>query len=429
MESTKAVNNMLSFIVWLIAFNSYIQLSNSVSIITASNKPQRVHWSSATNSQRDQFKLPSSIIVSTSLGLRDRPKPGEANTDNGNKRHQVIPAVEENRGTAGQYGVRDKIKFYKLECTKGSTCSSVIPARNAKRAPMRASRFSPEQLARYFRLFNPSNKDTESRKSASPVNSVNKNEGPGNKREGRHFENYWPSSDQRPQSHQYVQLINDFKQSFPSKAKVTKYETISSSHRISPELNFPTRRPAKRPTDTTARPWWEEIDSVYPDSENDSDKISYPNYPPSSISRPVSIQSPTTSHHSTGNKGSWRRYGTSTVSQLNKNTGEWEKVSTSNTQLNGSSPSARPLGTKDDVYKASAALTVLGVSDREPHSAFIDSVAHKPQTILVPSSDPDKPPHKIETDNTPAAVTQTGVTFTVFRPKPSTPSNISSHKW
>ncbi|CAL4236648.1 unnamed protein product, partial [Meganyctiphanes norvegica] len=417
MKTNNIVNKMKTFAFWLLVFNSYITFSNSVSIITASNKPSRVHVSSPTYSQSNKKGLPSSIIISTSFGISNRPKPVEANTVSGDSRLQVISAVEENRGT-GQIGVRDKIKFYRLECSKGRTCSSIIPARTTTPPPMRASRFSKEQLRQYFRLFNPYDKDFESRGSAPPINNLNKNERPGNKREQRHYDNYWPGSNYRPQLQQSVQ-------SLPSRAKVVKYETLPSNPRISPELDFPTRKPARQHIESTTRPWWEEIDSVYPDSDNESDKILYPNIPPRPISRPVTHQPQHLSQHSTGKKGSWRRYGSSTVSQLDRNTGEWVKVSSSNTKLDGSAPSSRPLGTRDEVYKASAALTVLGVSDREPHSAFSDSTAHKPHTVLVQSADPDKPPHKIETDERPnIPATQSGITFTVFRPKPST-----SHIW
>ncbi|XP_064097917.1 uncharacterized protein LOC135209172 [Macrobrachium nipponense] len=407
----------------------------------------------ATFNRKDGKALPSTIIISRPLGLRTDPHKGSEKEEEKEKdddftegSFSVIPQREETPGK-GEVSVEPNIQFYKIECSKGRSCTAIIPARTTTISPPSIP-FTKLELKKYlsqFGLYNgfPYDDDFEATGSPEPIKEnegakyFNKHAGINHSVDrafGTNNRNYWPGSEYRPGNQ-------------PSRGQVFKYQGSDSHSEFptqSPFPNFSTSRPSpdfqmrpiEFPTqypslDTATRSpvnKWDKFTADLPIRKPDNkwgevrplpndrfhgqhshelpspfgyedDSIRPPNGPP----RPPSPIRTTT--RPTTYDGVWNRYSMSTVSQLDKDTGEWVKVSSSSTRLDhglfnlsedGSPSPPGPLPPATHHTKAS--LTVLGISDREPLSAFGDSDANKPHVLSVPSANPGSPPEMIETD-------------------------------
>ncbi|KAK7080287.1 hypothetical protein SK128_016200 [Halocaridina rubra] len=374
----------------------------------------------STYKLKDGKALPSTIIISRPFGIKEESSKDSAENDPSQGSIKIIPSRDKVTN-AGDMDLKHNIKFYTLECEGGRSCSAIIPARQNHPPNPPQIPFTQTELKQYLAQFGlydgfPYNDDYEN--SGTPVR-------PNGDESDRAFgssqydgSNYWPGSSYRPgyqpSKTQVVKLQPNKNVNsrpfvdFPTKMPMPNFSTRR------PMLDFPNRRPESDWTRITqSHPTrkpdnkWEKIPAIRP-IQNDrfsnplshgvnSDAILPPYGPP----RPSPPPRPTTSRPAAFD-GIWNRYGVSTVSQLDRDTGEWVKVSSSSTKLDQGIfdyPDTSSSGTLSPAtYHAQASLTVLGISDREPHSSFSNVHANKPHKVKIPSAYPGKPPETIETD-------------------------------
>ncbi|XP_068215696.1 uncharacterized protein [Palaemon carinicauda] len=397
----------------------------------------------ATYTRKDGKALPSTIIISQPLGLRTDPQK-DSNADEGKKDEftegsfSLLSQSEESPGK-GEISVNPNIQFYKIECSKGQSCTAIIPARTTTISPPSIP-FTKLELKKYlsqFGLYNGFQYDDNFEASGSPER-IKENEGTKffnkhagvshhsvDRAYGTNNKNYWPGSEYRPgnqpsRGQVFKYQVSDPISDFPTQSPFPSFSTSR------PMPGLPLRRPIEFPTqypsfDSTTRSpvnhlpmrkpdiKWGEIRPLTHDKFHGHNTHELPSplgYDDEGIRHPHRRPSPIrTTTRPTAYDGVWNRYGVSTVSQLDKQTGEWVKVSSSSTRLDHGlfsipgdekASSSGPLPPATHHTKAS--LTVLGISDREPLSAFGDSDVNKPHVVSVPSANPGSPPETIETD-------------------------------
>ncbi|XP_069180445.1 uncharacterized protein [Procambarus clarkii] len=402
-----------------------------------------LYMAPASYTRKDGKALPSTIIISKPLGIRTSPA---KNTESPVVFSIASEEEDDDDSRDGSLGLQPNIKFYKIECTSGRSCTSIIPSRSISHDRITAMDrttarpFTDEDIKNYLKQFSlkngfPYTDDYES--SGTPKS-------PEESEESRHLvetddtldhetqrafgtthfnrPGFWPGSAHRPR---------------PSKGQVFKYEQYFPS-----EINHPAgvSAPERRPPFN-----WDKISESFPPrnptkewqnarplGHRPSDKHSRPqHYQPSQLSRPHQSSRPYPEYDSNDQsdhfpfdspefssvttvrpapyEGVWKRYSTSTISQHDKDTGEWVKISTSNTDLDQGvfkRPSNIPDKLSETTHQAKASLTVLGLSERRPHSAFSARLPHGTRVMEVPSALPGRPPALIETDGSNVAKTE-----------------------
>ncbi|XP_071520126.1 uncharacterized protein [Panulirus ornatus] len=388
----------------------------------------------ATYTRREGKALPSTIIISRPLGVREDPKDDE-----------VSIASEEDHSSEDDLDLKSNIKFYKIECTSGRSCTSIIPARTATARPPPSRAYDDIDIRKYLAKFSlrdgfqytddfessgtPKEDETERHFSNHPATSSLDPSNPRAFGSSDHaMSNYWPGSAYRPRP-------------LPSKGLVFKFQQYEPPRRTSSIDDFPNRRPAIQwdkiyesfPSRRPAMEWQKVPSQTFvtkkkkkPLRPHRPSRPSEPSWPYQSsrpnqqssrphvpferndniIFPPYDLPRPSTTTRTTLRPppydGVWNRYSTSTVSQLDKDTGEWVKVSSSSTQLDKGvfeRPTISPNTLPSPSYHTVASLTVLGLSDvRQPLSTFHDSTARDTHLVEVPSALPGRPPALIETD-------------------------------
>lgn len=399
----------------------------------------------ATYTRKDGKALPSTIIISRPIGVRDDPEKNPLK-DFPQDSLTFVSAAEGDDSREGSVDLKHNIKFYKIECTSGHSCTSIIPAHTTTPPPLNLKPLSDAELQEYLEQFSlrkgfQYSDDFES--SGNPSVPEDSDEGlDGDTSEERSFggnsqKGYWPGSMFRPGSK-------------PSRGQVFKYQSVSGSRNHGPQ--DPIRMPLltwdhisgdfpSRPTNTWERPYtrpsnaqsYGPFPTRRPSEKNPRPQMLKPLpthddaiLPPYGPPRP----SPRPTKRPPAYDGVWNRYSTSTVSQLDRGTGKWVKISSSNTHLD-QKPYGEPARPADPhqqpTHHASASLTVLGVSDRQPHS-FPNSQRNSSHMVEVPSALPGNPPETIETggDYVPSFAS---VPLSVIAPglfRPLTPAPASS---
>ncbi|XP_050737121.1 uncharacterized protein LOC127008779 isoform X2 [Eriocheir sinensis] len=306
-----------------------------------------------------------------------------------------VPRSSQPQNGSPEIGVSPNIKFYSLSCTSGKPCSTIIPAPTPSRSSRLSgtkSPFSEEQVRRYLQQFSLRNgfqysKDFEdsgrpkelsdsaerSRLLRDPKMVLLDYSGKQNEQEQ---ESWWSDPASQPgrvyKHQQYRPKVYDWasvQASFPSRWSAT------ATHQGLPGSGV---------------------------SHHDRHEDHHASFPPrpSSIllQQPSKIYDPGHSSYDHGHSrypskspqsGTWRRYSSSTITQLDKDTGEWVKVSSSGPHHNGEVLKSSP------TQKKQVQLTVLGVSDDLDASDGGDRGMH---VVMKPSSLPGMPPAFIETD-------------------------------
>lgn len=434
-----------------------MQTTHSLVIKQEPHLDTELYVAPATYTRKDGKSLPSTIIISRPIGIKGGKDTIKEDFSQGT--FTVIPSSDEDM-SQGNIGVNPNIKFYRIECTSGQSCSSIIPMKTNPPNPPNPPEipFTELELKKYLAQFGlydgfPYSDDYEN--SGSPERPIETDDNYDTDRAfgsvNYNSNDFWPGSQYRPQSqpskgqvHKFQHYdsgassrpISDFPtrrptadfftrrpvSHFPTRRPYSDFPTQRPSpglHTRRPVSDFPTRRPSIGWSVDTEDGKWEKVQTlstvqndrfqnpIRPHHSSRPQELPKPFsydddtiYPPDGPPRPSSP--PRTTAHPTSYDGMWNRYGLSTVSQLDKETGEWVKISSSSTQLEHglfdlpkTVPSANlPPAT----HHTKASLTVLGIRDRQPHSTFPDSNAHKSHVIKIPSSHPGNPPETIEID-------------------------------
>ncbi|XP_042207975.1 uncharacterized protein LOC121856444 [Homarus americanus] len=367
----------------------------------------------ASYTRKNGKALPSTIIISRPLGVhtqsKDHSSEGSFSTDS------VEDDSEDSRDKS--LDIQHKIKFYTIECTSGRQCTSIIPARTSNTERPTAKPFTNTDIKNYLKQF--SLRDGFHYSDDYETSGTPKRPTETERREserafgGSTFfdsSDYWPGSEYRPQP-------------LPSKGQVFKYEQYDPTRPSRPTSpSFPGRRPTTNwdkisesfPTRSPAIEW-QRVRPIRPGYNNKPFRpqrhrpFQYP--PPHQLSHTylfddrddvISIPSTATTPRPAPYDGVWNRYSTSTVSQLDKDTGEWVKISSSNSHIDQGvfkKPTTPQYILPNPSHHAKASLTVLGLSERTPHATFTDHGSQPgPHVMEVPSALPGRPPALIETD-------------------------------
>nr|XP_027220426.1 uncharacterized protein LOC113812700 isoform X2 [Penaeus vannamei] len=398
----------------------------------------------ATYTRKDGKALPSTIIISRPIGVRDEPEKDPLR-DFPPDALSFVGAADDSR--EGSIDLKHNIKFYKIECTSGRSCSSIIPAYTTTPPPLNLKPLSDEELKEYLEQFSLRNgfqysDDFESSGSPSVPEESDFDGASEERAFGGHSDRgYWPGSRFRPGSqpsrgqvfkYQSVSGSRDHETQDPFRSPAVTWDQISSDFPSRPTNSwdrlsnkrpsnaqsygpFPTQK-TRRPSEKNPRP--QMLKPLAPHDDAILPPYGPPRPPPRPTKRPASYD------------GVWNRYGMSTVSQLDRDTGRWVKISSSNTHLD-QKPYSEPPRPSDPqrapTHHASASLTVLGVNDRQPHS-FPSHERNSSHTVEVPSALPGNPPETIETGGG-YAQSFASVPLSVIAPglfRPLTPAPASS---
>lgn len=398
----------------------------------------------ATYTRKDGKALPSTIIISRPIGVRDEPEKDPLR-DFPPDALSFVGAADDSR--EGSIDLKHNIKFYKIECTSGRSCSSIIPAYTTTPPPLNLKPLSDEELKEYLEQFSLRNgfqysDDFESSGSPSVPEESDFDGASEERAFGGHSDRgYWPGSRFRPGSqpsrgqvfkYQSVSGSRDHETQDPFRSPAVTWDQISSDFPSRPTNSwdrlsnkrpsnaqsygpFPTQK-TRRPSEKNPRP--QMLKPLTPHDDAILPPYGPPRPPPRPTKRPASYD------------GVWNRYGMSTVSQLDRDTGRWVKISSSNTHLD-QKPYSEPPRPSDPqrapTHHASASLTVLGVNDRQPHS-FPSHERNSSHTVEVPSALPGNPPETIETGGG-YAQSFASVPLSVIAPglfRPLTPAPASS---
>ncbi|KAK4289547.1 hypothetical protein Pmani_037487 [Petrolisthes manimaculis] len=338
-------------------------------------KPQDHHHASFSFSQDFQLSRPHIKIQQS-----------EEKTQEASEEQVEAPEFQGGTGST-TVGVKDKIKFYTLECRVGEACSAIIPA-PAPFTPRPAARaFSPEQLKRYLAQFSMRsgfgyNDDFE--ESGKPSDDPDPNPPRSSSRRALQpysildDPNFWPGSQYRPR-----------RGVFPSRGSVYKYQAYR------PNLDYTWEK--IRPDEQRPQVWNDYQQSTpYTDAHTPYRPHNKPKPSPFTDTR----QRPSNRPSGEVKKGTWGRYGTSTVAQLDKNTGTWIPVSSTTLHLpsNGPSPTQAPthLSGFSPPQRTQVKLTVLGMDEPHPSRPFSSSHSQG-HSFQHPSGLPDGSPALIET--------------------------------
>ena len=324
----------------------------------------------------------------------------------------------------------DKINFYTIKCSSGELCSSIIPAQivTTTEAPQRKR--TAEEMRRYLRSYNLGNGFGYNSQGGEP-DAASKYFDDHKKekeklrearqlrfRDFRDYEDFWPGANLRPNRQRQPKKISNIPSIFPEvgSQNPSALSSLSSSwprgvNIVTRPSLFPQRREEGRSfTSQLPFPTFENsLEWPYSDFKNPDSKEFKQNYD-GYFDHSSEIKSPSENWHKKSKQkpknkdGEWRLFSTSTVSQLDKQSGKWKKVSTGSNKVNTA---------KNDKYFPS------GHDYKRPFSQYRPPV--KPQK-------PYKKPSKGSTtlEQTITGLTVLGVTEqTPYRPPSTHRPNIS----
>ncbi|XP_018025496.1 uncharacterized protein LOC108681040 isoform X2 [Hyalella azteca] len=342
-------------------------------------------------------------VVSNDAKLGDRIKTHDA---------PIIEQTEPSGPTLVSIGDNnEKINFYTIRCREGVSCSSIIPAQVVPReTETEEGHRSVEETKRYLRRLNLSNgfgfnEESRSTDVASSYFEDEKNERKSKQllfRDFRDYDDFWPGSQYRPMQLDQPKRDSNrrhFRDSFEGR-DYRNPELISSItkdlplglHIIAPLNLFPgsifegrkysSQIPSPIFSNALEWPYASADDSSRSVASNSQSHVSHSIKVNPANRRP--LQSSKTKFANKKQKpNGWSRFSTSTVSQLDRNTGSWHKVSSSSSKLDSDgvqykppvyvpygsnsrpfTSAAKPGSGSDSTYQhTSTGLTVLGVTE------------------------------------------------------------------
>ncbi|XP_045124768.1 uncharacterized protein LOC123512427 [Portunus trituberculatus] len=391
-----------------------LAMSNGLRVQDALDRDTVLYQVPSTSTRRDGRALPSTIIVSSPMLLKVRPKgaaspPKASQEAEDDTKYSYIPLSssktqeepEESAAPAKEnpnpvntkesgVGVKSKIKFHTIHCTSDKPCSTIIQApvkphnyisstTTTNSSSSRRQPFTQEQIKRYLQQFSLRQGfryGKEFEESGTPDASRGPSRGrmllrdpkwvlleQDSKYEGQDpwYDEPWsPGSVYRYQTYRPEGFD-------PHKSPVTDWDSVYASF---PSRHSTTGRPKYSPP---SRP-------LTPDTDNSE----------TSGRRPSRPRRPSTN-------GVWSRYSTSTITQLDKNSGQWVKVSSSGPHKDKSwqFPSH-----SHPTQQTQVQLTVLGV-DEDLDTPRGNGVKPETHMVVKPNDVPGHPPAVIETSSLP----------------------------
>ncbi|XP_063890033.1 uncharacterized protein LOC135116478 [Scylla paramamosain] len=390
-----------------------LAVSSGLRVQEAPGRDTVLYQAPPTSTLRDGRALPSTIIVSSPMLLKVRPKgtpssPKASQEAESGTKYSYIPLSPsktpeepaapskdtpdpvETKGAG--VGVTSKIKFHTIHCTSGKPCSTIIQApvrthnyisssstTTTNSSSSRRQPFTQEQIKRYLQQF-----------------SLRQGF-----RYGKEFEESG-TPDASLQSRKERMLLRDPKWVLLDQDNKYEEQDPWYDEPWSPGsvYKYQTYRPAGFDPYKSPVTDWDSVYASFPSRQSTTER---PKYSP-----PSGPLTPNAGHGGTSGRlpsrprplstnGVWSRYSTSTVTQLDKNTGQWVKVSSSGPQKDKAwqFPSRSPPSQQTQVQ-----LTVLGVNEDldTPRGNGV-----KPETHMVvkPNGVPGQPPAVIETSSYP----------------------------
>nr|XP_053643951.1 uncharacterized protein LOC128696651 [Cherax quadricarinatus] len=397
-------------LVWTLA------LVSAASSLMIKEEPQgntELYVAPVSYSRKDGKSLPSTIIISRPLGIQPYSK---------DRKHPDIFSIVSEEEDSGEDGLHLKpnIKFYKIECKSGRSCTSIIPARSITFDKPTAKPFTDEDIKKYLKQF--------SLRDGFPYDDDYESSGtPKEPKESQEMRHIGETDDSEHHTQRAFSSPHFNRPGFwprPSKGQVFKYEQYDPDELNSPPgVHIPVRNPSIN---------WDKISETFPKRSPTTEWQRVRPFRPgpqhstsSYFSRPHQSSRPYLNYHSNDDRihfpydhprpssvttaraapydGVWKRYSMSTVSQHDKDTGEWVKISMSNTELDQGVFKKHPDALRESTHHAKASLTVLGLSEQLPPSSFSGRLPQGTHLMEVPNTLPGRPPALIETDGSKVA--------------------------
>ena len=338
-------------------------------------------------------------------------------------RPSIETVQEENNPTLVSLGeTGQKINFYTIKCTSGELCSSIIPAQVVTSTPSGAEKMTHEQMKRYLKDlnlvngfgFSDSGRNDKSLKYFEDEKILQENSRKARQRsfhDVRDNSDFWPGSHLRPNRDQAASqtFTANGEQDFDAFGgrSFTDLATLSSMseswprgvHIFTRNANSNRAESGRKISSQIPSPTFGNVIDWPYSFENEAHSPRFYRNKNHQVSNSVQINSNTNNKWTAPDNykynskirpgGEWRKFSTSTVAQLDKNSGKWTKVSKNTVDVNPDLPSNYKPGINPSIFHSwpatslqnehnrpgesttmqhtSTGLTVLGVTESNIH--------------------------------------------------------------
>lgn len=272
-------------------------------------------------------------------------------------------------------GSGPKINFYTIKCRRGESCSSIIPAQIVTNTPKVTDLKTNEEMKQYLKSLNLENgfgfsdnvKNDLAARYFLEDKKIQENSRKSRKYQIGHFndyDEYWPGSNLRPnRNRDFSQEVNSdsFRQNKFNERSYnlpSPFSSISASwpkgvHIISQDNPYPIRSESGRkissqipsPTFSNALEWPYSLGNLYTNTASSSSNLG-------TVPHSITVNSDKNrkwtvpDNYKFNSKirpgGEWRRFSESTVTQLDKDSGKWLKVSNNHNNVDQTDEAIRP---------------------------------------------------------------------------------------